>query len=83
MFLLKFLFFIQICRAIAAQSHSINAIKKNILFIIVDDLRPALGCYNDPLSITPHIDQLAEKSALFERIYAQVNLYPFSPIHLT
>lgn len=60
-----------------------NAIKKNILFIIVDDLRPALGCYNDPLSITPHIDQLAEKGALFERMYAQVNLYPFSSIYLT
>lgn len=56
----------------AAQSHLTNAFRKNILFVIVDDLRPALGCYDDPLSMTPHIDQLAKKSVLFQRIYAQV-----------
>ncbi|XP_015910034.1 iduronate 2-sulfatase [Parasteatoda tepidariorum] len=45
--------------------------KKNILFIIVDDLRPTLGCYGDRRAITPNIDQLASKSVLFKNAYAQ------------
>lgn len=40
--------------------------------MIVDDLRPALGCYGDSLAYTPNIDRLAEKSALFRRTYTQV-----------
>lgn len=53
--------------------HSTNAaIRKNILFIIVDDLRPALRCYDDSLAVTPNIDRIAERSVLFERAYAQV-----------
>ena len=31
----------------------------NVLLIVVDDLRPALGAYGDPLAITPNIDRLA------------------------
>ena len=36
-----------------------NQSKPNILLIIVDDLRPALGAYGDPLAITPNIDKLS------------------------
>lgn len=46
--------------------------KPNILLIVVDDLRPALGCYGDINAHTPNIDKLAEKSILFTRAYAQV-----------
>ncbi|XP_059471346.1 iduronate 2-sulfatase [Neocloeon triangulifer] len=45
--------------------------KKNVLFIVVDDLRPALGCYNDSDAVTPNIDRLARKSTIFTRAYAQ------------
>jgi len=45
--------------------------QKNILFIAVDDLRTSLGCYNDPLAITPNIDNLAQKGFLFEKAYCQ------------
>ena len=45
--------------------------KKNVLFIFIDDLRPALGCYGDSLAITPHLDAFADKSFLFERAYCQ------------
>ncbi|CAL1283124.1 unnamed protein product [Larinioides sclopetarius] len=45
--------------------------QKNILFIVVDDLRPALGCYGDQKAITPNIDQLASKGVLFKSAYAQ------------
>lgn len=45
--------------------------KYNVLFIAVDDLRPTLGVYNDPVAVTPNIDQLAEESMVFTRHYVQ------------
>ncbi|MDG1161371.1 MAG: iduronate sulfatase, partial [Flavobacteriaceae bacterium] len=33
--------------------------KKNILFIMVDDLRPELNIYGENKIISPHIDALA------------------------
>lgn len=46
--------------------------KDNILFITVDDLRPALGCYVDPMAFTPNIDALAKRSIVFTNAYVQV-----------
>ena len=46
--------------------------KDNILFITVDDLRPALGCYGDTMAFTPNIDALAKRSMLFTNAYVQV-----------
>jgi len=43
----------------------------NVLFLAIDDLRPALGCYGDPLALTPHIDELARRGILFQRAYCQ------------
>ena len=45
--------------------------KSNILFLIVDDLRPELGCYGEKHMITPHIDALAGDGTLFTRAYVQ------------
>ena len=45
--------------------------KYNVLFIIVDDLRPLLGCYGYPQMHTPNIDALAQDSVLFNRAYCQ------------
>jgi hypothetical protein len=43
----------------------------NILWIMVDDLRPSLGCYGDSNAITPNIDRLASESRCFLRAYCQ------------
>ena len=44
----------------------------NVLFIAVDDLRPALGCYGEAAAQTPNLDQLAKQGVLFRRHYVQV-----------
>jgi len=46
--------------------------KPNVLFIIVDDLRPELACYGSDHVISPNIDQLAREGTLFSRSYCQV-----------
>ena len=45
--------------------------RHNVLFIIVDDLRPLLGCYGYPQMHTPNIDRLAQRGTLFNRAYCQ------------
>ena len=39
--------------------------RPNILLIVVDDLKPALGCYGDKKAVTPNIDSLARKGVMF------------------
>ena len=46
----------------------------NVLFFIVDDLRPLLGCYGQPEMHTPNIDRLAQRGTLFNRAYCQIPL---------
>jgi arylsulfatase A-like enzyme len=46
--------------------------KPNILFIIVDDLRPQLGCYGHNETISPNMDRLAREGMLFNHAYVQV-----------
>ena len=55
--------------AVAQQA---DANKKNILFIIVDDLRPELNCYGAKHMKTPNIDKLASQGTMFQNAYCNV-----------
>ncbi len=46
----------------------------NVLLIVSDDLRTALGCYNHPVVKTPNIDRLARRAVRFEWAYCQYPL---------
>ncbi len=48
-----------------------NGISKppNILLLLVDDLKPALGCYGDLKAKTPHLDRLAARGMRFDLAY--------------
>ena len=57
--------------------------RKNVLFFIVDDMRPHIGAYQDPehpdyfskiKTHTPNLDELATASILFRHAYVQFSL---------
>ena len=45
--------------------------RPNILFIAVDDLKPTIGCYDDPMAITPNMDRIAAGGITFMHNYCQ------------
>jgi len=68
--------------AALAPQFATAAGRLNVLFIAVDDMRPQLGCYGDPLACTPSMDKLASGGLLFNRAYCQQALCSPSRISL-
>ena len=46
--------------------------RPNVLFIVVDDLRPQLGCYGRTQTLSPNIDGLAASGVTFTRAFCQI-----------
>lgn len=44
---------------------------KNVLFIIVEDLKNIMGCYGNPIVQTPSLDRLAQKGVIFDHASCQ------------
>lgn len=45
--------------------------RPNVLFIAVDDLKPVLGAYGDPIAKTPNMDRIAAQGRVFDKAYCQ------------
>ena len=53
-----------------ARRRSYYPPRPNILWITCEDISPYLGCYGDPLAITPNLDRLAGRSIRYTNAYA-------------
>ena len=54
---------------VTLQGSGQAADRPNVLMLLVDDLKPAMGCYGDPIAVTPNMDRLAERGTKFNLAY--------------
>lgn len=54
------------------SNKDVSPVKKNVVLILVDDLRPQLGVYGNTEMKTPHMDRLASQGVTFNRAYCNV-----------
>jgi arylsulfatase A-like enzyme len=58
----------------AVPAHGRPEQPPNVLFIVMDDMRPELGCYGRDHVVSPHIDRLGSQGMVFRRAYTQLSL---------
>ena len=68
---MKYLFTIILLFTLAVNSQNQSTLK-NVLFIMVDDLRPELNIYGQNKIISPNIDALGASGVTFDRAYCNV-----------
>lgn len=56
-----------ICLSLLSQLQGLE--KPNVLLLLIDDLKPALGCYGDKSAKTPNMDALADRGMRFGLAY--------------
>ncbi|MCC5932363.1 MAG: sulfatase-like hydrolase/transferase [Cyclobacteriaceae bacterium] len=72
----KFIYFILVANTyfIVSGCHSNkeknSVTQPNIIWINVEDINPALGCYGDPNAITPNLDKLASEGIVYKNAYS-------------
>lgn len=71
-FIIAISFTFQSCNGQQKTEKSTINEQKNVLFIIVDDLRTQLNIYGETQMITPNIDKLASEGITFNRAYCNV-----------
>ena len=64
-----FIFFLLFSAAVGSQN---QPPPKNVLFVMVDDLRPELSLYGQNQIISPNIDALGASGVTFDRAYCNV-----------
>ena len=47
---------------------------KNVLYLLVDDLRPEIAAYRQPRGHSPHISALASSGTTFDNAYCQISV---------
>ena len=58
-----------------SQGGSTNKIERpNILWIVTEDISPTLSVYGDSIAKTPHLDDLAKESMVYDNAYAVVGV---------
>lgn len=66
-----------------SQSQPTALKQKNVLMILVDDLKPNLGCYGDKTAISPNIDKLSQMGIRFNKSYCNQAVSVASRYNLT
>lgn len=69
---LQLILIIILTTACESNKRALTTSNHNVLFIAVDDLRPELGIYGNPIVKSPNMDQLAREGSFFNRHYVQV-----------
>jgi iduronate 2-sulfatase len=54
--------------------HGAGIGRRNVLFVVSDDLPVVAGCYGHAIVRTPNLDRLARRGVLFDRAYCQYPL---------
>ena len=67
----KILIILFFAASVSCSSPSVKEPQQaNILCLVCEDISPYLGCYGDPVALTPNLDRLASEGIRFNRMYS-------------